>query len=120
MVCSVQLHGLKHFLRQSLEEGTHHKDAVAAHQTGQYIYPNCIAQMQVLGIQYVAGHQPSPAPGWMTLGLVTFLENASVLGQEGYVNTAAGRGSQAKQELILGNIMTVLLSMEKKNKKKFP
>ena len=66
------------------------------------------------------GHQPSPAPGWMTLGLVTFLENASVLGQEGYVNTAAGRGSQAKQELILGNIMTVLLSMEKKNKKKFP
>ena len=47
---------------------------------------------------------------------MTFLENASVLGQEGYVNTAARGGSQAKQGLILGDIMMVLLSMEKNKK----
>ena len=60
------------------------------------------------------GRQPFPAPGRRPWGWVTFLGNASALGQEGYVNTAARGGSQAEQGLILGDIMMVLLSMEKK------
>lgn len=54
------------------------------------------------------GHQPSLPPGQ---GWVRFLENSSVLCEEGYVNTAGQEGSNLNRHSIHFNIMK-LLSME--------